>query len=98
MSDMPWAPSMRKLREVAMTGVYGGGRTQIPEEIRITLKLRDGDKVVWYERGGEYMLRKEGQLLGLQPRWSVEPNKAELAEILRKRGKSEAEIEELLRG
>ena len=97
-SDMPWAPSIRRMREIRITVVHGGGRTQIPEEIRNRLGLRDGDKVVWYERAGEFMMRKEGQLSGLKPRYGIEPNKQELAEILRKRGVPESQIEELLRG
>ncbi len=36
-----------KRRIIAVTKVFGRGKTQIPSEVRKLLDLRDGDRVVW---------------------------------------------------
>lgn len=93
---MPWVASVRRALEVAITGVYGGHRTQIPSEICAELEIRDGDKVVWMVRGGEYFIRKVGGKPTMGPTYSIEPTKEELEGILRRKGVSEAEIKRLL--
>jgi AbrB family looped-hinge helix DNA binding protein len=43
----------------AITKVYGRGRTQIPDEVRNQLGLRDGDKVIWYADGSRICIKKK---------------------------------------
>lgn len=96
---MPSAADIFKALEVDVTAVYGGGRTQIPAEIRNQLDIRDGDKVVWYVKRGEYFLRKAGTPpMVAKPHFTEEPTREELESILRKRKVSEQEIKRLLEG
>jgi len=46
-------------QERIITKVYGGGRTQIPEELREELGLRDDDCVVWFnDHAGRWCIEK----------------------------------------
>jgi len=42
---------------VGISTVYQRGKTQIPATIRKVLKVKDGDKVMWVLKDGEYVLR-----------------------------------------
>ena len=44
--------------EVDITKVYGGGRTQIPSEIRRELNINDGDKIKWMKINGMIVIEK----------------------------------------
>jgi len=47
--------------EVGMTTVYGGGSVQLPAEIRRSLDIKDGDKILWIRKGRrEFTFRKVG--------------------------------------
>ena len=49
---------MEKMKLVAMSKVFSGGQTQIPKEIRERLNIKDGDKIVWYEKNGDIVVKK----------------------------------------
>lgn len=46
--------------EMGITTVYGDGSVQIPRDIRRELEIKDGDKILWVKKGGEYFIRKVG--------------------------------------
>ena len=46
------------VKEIDITRVYGGGRTQIPVEIRRELNIKDGDKIKWVKIDGNYVIKK----------------------------------------
>ena len=46
------------VKEIYITKVYGGGRTQIPSEIRKELSIKDGDKIKWVKIDGNYVIKK----------------------------------------
>jgi len=59
---------MKDYVEVSITEVHGGGRVQIPQEIRSDLELKDGDKILWIRKGrGEYTFRKVGGQPAFKP-------------------------------
>ena len=43
---------------VAVTKVFNRGQTHIPADIRRKLKLKDGDRVVWYDDGEKVYIKK----------------------------------------
>jgi len=47
---------------VAVTKVYGDGRTQIPAEIRVTWAVKDEDFVFWYRQGDNIILAPQSQM------------------------------------
>lgn len=52
---------MREYVEVGITTVYGNGSVQLPSEIRQSLQINDGDKILWIRKGvREYTFRKVG--------------------------------------
>ena len=60
--------SMKEYVEVSITEVHGGGRVQIPQEIRGDLGLKDGDKILWIRKArGEYTFRKVGEQPAFKP-------------------------------
>ena len=59
---------MKEYVEVSITEVHGGGRVQIPQEIRGDLELKDGDKILWIRKArGEYTFRKVGGRPAFKP-------------------------------
>ena len=46
------------VKEIDITKVYGGGRTQIPVEIRRELNIKDGDKIKWVKIDENYAIEK----------------------------------------
>jgi len=38
--------------------VFQHGKTQIPRDVRIALKLQDGDKIIWFSDGTEIFVKK----------------------------------------
>jgi len=47
---------------VGLTQVHGGGRTQIPAQIRAQMGLQDGDNVVWYEKDSRYYITSVNEI------------------------------------
>jgi len=46
------------IKEIDITKVYGGGRSQIPIEVRKALDIKDGDKIKWIKIGERYAIEK----------------------------------------
>ena len=46
------------IKEIDITKVYGGGRSQIPIEVRKALAIKDGDKIRWVKIGERYAIEK----------------------------------------
>lgn len=42
----------------AVSRVFQHGKTQIPKEVRKTLHLEDGDRVLWYSEDGMIFLKR----------------------------------------
>lgn len=43
---------------VALSKVYQRGKTQIPAEVRRSLGLKDGDKLVWIIESGKWVVER----------------------------------------
>jgi len=50
--------NMKEMKLVAMSKIFSGGQTQIPKDIRDKLNIKDGDKIVWYEKNGDIIVKK----------------------------------------
>ena len=52
-------------KEIHISRVFQKGKVIIPSEIRKTLGIHDGDKVIWIFKDGNYIMRKAGVKLEL---------------------------------
>lgn len=43
---------------VALSKVYQHGKTQIPKDVRESLNIRDGDKLLWVREEGKWVVEK----------------------------------------
>ena len=43
---------------IHISRVYDYGKTTIPKEVREKLRIKDGDKLIWYEEDGRVFVKK----------------------------------------
>lgn len=49
-----------RYKEISTSKVFQKGKVVIPSDIRKTLGIHDGDKVIWIFKDGDYIMRKVG--------------------------------------
>jgi len=49
---------MEEMKLLALSRVFSSGQTQIPRDVRHLLKIRDGDKLAWYKKNDEIIVKK----------------------------------------
>lgn len=54
---MPYTPSAKKHVE-AISTIFQKGKIQLPAEIRKSLDLKDGDKLLWIIEDGKWCVEK----------------------------------------
>ena len=48
-----------KTRKIsAISKMYQGGKTQVPSDVRRSLGLKDGDKLLWILEGGRWYVER----------------------------------------
>jgi len=50
--------NMEEMKLLALSRVFSNGQTQIPRDVRRLLKIRDGDKLAWYKKNDEIIVKK----------------------------------------
>jgi len=47
----------------AVSRVFQGGKTVVPKDVRLSLKLKDGDKIVWILERGKWVIENAEKCL-----------------------------------